>query len=187
MSLQPILLPEDQIPIWGQDYSKCEICTRASRLIWGEGNPNAQIMVILDNPGAREDKECVPFICGARQALQMGIRQAGIALDDIYVTYLLKCRPRRAYNKEEVYAFSKPFLLRQIELSQPRFLVCLGNVVVQVLLEDNNASVKQLRGRWHNVLGLPTMISYHPLATRRMPNLASIFAKDWLMLAKALK
>nr|WP_281533104.1 uracil-DNA glycosylase family protein [Anaerocolumna aminovalerica] len=72
---------------------------------------------------------------------------------DIYLTYLLKCRPLRQYNKEELRAFSKPFLIQQIKTIQPKFIVCLGDTVVQVMVDDKEAHVKNLRGSWHVVLG----------------------------------
>lgn len=67
----------------------------------GEGNPKAPIMVLIDNPGAREDKEGKEFICGTRQTLQAAAFLAKLELKDMYITYLLKCRPIRKYNKEE--------------------------------------------------------------------------------------
>jgi DNA polymerase len=118
--------------------------------------------------------------------LQTALHQATLAADDIYLTYLLKCRPLRRYNKEEVRAFSKPFLIRQIERMQPKFIVCLGDVVTQTMFNDKDACVKKLRGLWHVILGYPCMVSYHPLAVRRRPNLMHQFMEDWNMLAQQL-
>ncbi|OQB25623.1 MAG: Uracil DNA glycosylase superfamily protein [Firmicutes bacterium ADurb.Bin182] len=174
------------MPKEAEGYRKCEICTEKSRVIWGEGNPKAPVMIILDNPGAREDKDGNVYICGTRQTLQRSLNQANIAQDDIYVTYLLKCRPLRRYNKEEVRAFSKPFLIQQITSMQPKFIVCLGDTVVQVMFGDRNAHVKDLRGAWHEILERPCMVSYHPLAVRRRPNLMRRFIEDWYMLAQQL-
>lgn len=147
-------------------------------------NPKASIVVILDNPGAREDKEGKEYICGTRETLQSAIYNANLKLEDIYITYLLKCRPLRKYNKEQVREFSKPFLKKQIDLIQPEFLVCLGDTVVQSLFNDKDAHVKNLRGIWHNVLGYPTIVSYHPLAVRRRSNLLKYFQQDFTMLSK---
>lgn len=152
----------------------------------GEGNPTAPIFVILDNPGAREDKDGNEYVCPTRQTLQTALHQANLAADDIYLTYLLKCRPLRRYNKEEARAFGKPFLIRQIERAQPKFIVCLGDVVTQAMFNDRDACVKNLRGSWHTVLGYPCMVSYHPLAVRRRPNLMRQFMEDWNMLAQQL-
>ena len=180
----PIILPEDKLPIEANNYAQCEICTPKSRIIWGEGNPKAPIVVILDNPGAREDKEGKEYVCGTRKTLQTALYQANLSTDDIYVTYLLKCRPLSRYNKEEARSFSKPFLERQIKDIQPKLIVCLGDTVVQWMFDDSEAHVKSLRGNWHFLLGYPTVVSYHPLAVRRRPNLMKQFMQDWEMLAE---
>ena len=178
----PSIWPEDKAPPEAKIYKQCEVCTQGSRIIWGEGNPNALIIVVLDNPGAREDKEGTEFVCGTRQTLQRAIFDVGLDTEDIYMTYLLKCRPLRKYDKEGARAFSKPFLFEQIRSKDPKFLVCLGDTVVQSIFDDVGAHVKGLRGRWHDVLGYRTMISYHPLAIRRRPNLKQKFMADWQML-----
>jgi DNA polymerase len=183
---EPMIWPEDNLPQEAENYKQCEICTEKSRIIWGEGNPLAPVMVILDNPGAREDKEGNEYVCGTRQTLQRALSQANIAPDNIYATYLLKCRPLRQYNKEEVRAFSKPFLIQQITLMRPKFIVCLGDTVVQAMFDDRGTHVKDLRGAWHVVLGHPCIVSYHPLAVRRRPNLMRQFMEDWNMLAQRL-
>jgi uracil-DNA glycosylase family 4 len=180
----PVILPEDTAPPEAAGYAECEVCAKTSRVIWGEGNPDASIVVILDNPGAREDKEGREYVCGTRQTLQKAIFQANLDIADIYITYLLKCRPFRTYDKKRARAFSKPYLIRQIEALQPKFLVCLGDVVVQTMFDDENADVKSLRGLWHATMGYRTMVSYHPLAVRRRPNLTGLFILDWEMLAE---
>ena len=177
---------DDKLPEEAAFYKQCEICTQKSRVIWGEGNPKAAILIILDNPGAREDKDGNEYVCGTRQTLQAALYQADLSADDVYLTYLLKCRPLRKYNKDEVRAFSKPFLIRQINMMQPKFIVCLGDVVARTMFDDKDAHVKDLRGRWHVVLGYPCVVSYHPLAIRRRPNLMRQFVEDWNMLAKRL-
>ncbi|NLJ76292.1 MAG: uracil-DNA glycosylase [Peptococcaceae bacterium] len=180
----PVVWPEDRMPPEERDYVECEVCTVRSRVIWGEGNPSAPIVIILDNPGAREDKEGKEFVCGTRVTLQTSLHQVGLKMDDIYLTYLLKCRPLGRYDKDKARAFSKPFLERQIKTIQPQFIVCLGDTVVQNLFADQEAHVKDLRGKWHNLMGLPTIVSYHPLAVRRRPNLMKHFMEDWAMLAQ---
>lgn len=179
------LWPEEILPQEAADYLQCEICTQNSRIIWGEGNPAAPIIVILDNPGAREDKEGNEYLCPTRQVLQRTISNAGLSADNLYVTYLLKCRPLRKYNKERVRAFSKLFLLQQLQAKTPKCLVCLGDVVVQTMFEDSEAHVKNMRGVWHELLGYPCMISYHPLAVSRRPNLLKNFEDDWKMLSES--
>ncbi len=182
----PSVWQEDRLPEEAADYRACEICTDKSRLIWGEGNPGAPAAILLDNPGAREDKNGAAYVCGTRQTLQTALHRVGIAPEDVYVTYLLKCRPLRRYDKEAVRAFSRPFLERQIRTMQPKLLACLGDAVVQTMFGDPELHAKDLRGSWHALQGLPCMVSYHPLAVRRRPNLESRFLSDLSMLAKRL-
>ena len=184
---EPAIWPEDVCPEEAGRYRQCEVCARNARIVWGEGNPKASVFVVLDNPGAREDRDGNEYVCPTRQTLQAALRQARLSADDVYLTYLLKCRPLRRYDKEAARAFSKPFLIRQIERMRPKFLVCLGDVVVRALFGDEDACVKNLRGRWHAVLGIPCMVSYHPLAVRRRPNLAPLFLEDWAMLARRME
>jgi len=185
LDFTPIILPEDKLPqIEGEEYKKCEVYGQSPRIIWGEGNPKATIVVILDNPGAREDKEGKEFICGTRQTLQKAIFDAGINIDDVYITYLLKCRPLRRYDKIRAREFSKPFLIRQIKEINPDFIVCLGDTVVQSMFDNNEAHVKNLRGTWHIIMGYQTVVSYHPLAVRRRPNLMKSFMEDWEILSQ---
>jgi DNA polymerase len=186
MQFSPVILPEEPVP---QDYAGCETCDlqrKRNRLIWGEGNPDAPLYVILDNPGAREDKEGNPFICGARQILQGAAYDAGIKLDDLYFTYVLKCKPTLRYDREAVIQTCMPHLEKQLQQKNPRLAFCLGNNAVRWSFKDMELDVKSLRGVWHNVRGLPTAVSYHPLAIRRRPNLRNIFAQDWTMVAERL-
>lgn len=184
MEFTPIMWPEDKAPMEAIDYKQCEVCTPKSRIIWGEGNPKASIIVILDNPGTREDKDGKEYICGTRQTLQTAVYEANLIPNDIYVTYLLKCRPLVSYDKVKARAFSKPFLVQQIKTINPKYIICLGDTVVQSIFNEGEAHVKHLRGRWHHVMGYPTVVSYHPLAVRRRPNLMKLFFQDWEMLAK---
>lgn len=180
----PTIWPEETLPLEAASYGQCEVCTGKSRIIWGEGNPKAPIVIILDNPGARENKEGEEYVCGTRQTLQRAIYETHLKADDIYITYLLKCRPLRKYDKEKARLFSMPYLVRQIETIRPKFLVCLGDTVVQAMFNDSEAHVKNLRGSWHMLMGYPAIVSYHPLAVRRRPNLMNHFMQDLEMLAR---
>src|SRR5690625_3973647 len=84
------------------------------RLVWGEGNPNASLMLVLDNPGAREDRHGVPFVCGTRQTLQAAAHEAGLDLNALYVTYLVKCRALRAYDKPKARRIGLRYLQQQL-------------------------------------------------------------------------
>lgn len=183
-SFSPVIWPEEVTPTEVMSCRKCELHQQRSRVIWGEGNPKAPVIVILDNPGAREDKNGEPFICGTRQTLQWAAYEAGLKMEDLYITYILKCRPIRRYNKEDARNACTVHLLQQIQFQKPRLAFCLGNVAAQWFFESVDAEVKNLRGMWHTVRGIPTSVTYHPLAIRRRPNLYRGFLKDWEMLAQ---
>ncbi|MCM3040641.1 uracil-DNA glycosylase [Paenibacillus motobuensis] len=180
-----VILPEEQAPEGIEHCELCELSKQRNRVIWGEGNPSASVMMILDNPGAREDQQGNSFLCGTRETLQFGMREAGIDTNDVYVTYLLKCRPMRAYNKPEARVVCLPHLQMQLLQKQPLVIFGFGNVVAEAVFPDKeSASVKELRGSWYEFQGIPIGFTYHPLAVRRRPNLLKFFVEDLEALKK---
>ncbi len=180
----PTPLPEHPAPPSVLDCQRCELARQRTRVIWGEGHPGAPLYVLLDNPGAREDREGRAFVCGTRETLQEGLHAAGIPLTDVYVTYLLKCRPIRAYDKPAAREACSPNLQAQFDEGRPRLLLGLGNVVAQAVCRSDEAEVKQLRGTVHDIDGIRTVFSYHPLAVRRRPNLRRLFDEDLALAAR---
>ncbi|MFD0713210.1 uracil-DNA glycosylase [Paenibacillus sp. GCM10027626] len=184
----PRLLKEEPPPPFAVQCQKCELSNHRERVIWGEGNPSAKIFILLDNPGMREDAEGNPFVCGTRETLQRGILDAGMELDNVYISYLLKCRPKRAYNKPLARDACFSHFQHQLAEKNPRLLLGLGNTVVETLFPHSDADVKSLRGRWHIFEDIPVAFSYHPLAIRRRPVLHKYFIEDLKLLAQeALK
>ncbi|GKV70460.1 uracil-DNA glycosylase [Sporosarcina sp. NCCP-2716] len=183
----PEVWPEDPVPGCERDCRDCGLYTHGSRMVWGEGNPEAPVMVILDNPGAREDKEGQPMVCGTRQALQQAVYEAGLHKDQVYVTYILKRRPRRAYDKEETRHICMRHLNAQLELHKPKLLICFGNVAVQAFFHSPDADVKSMRGSFYDVDGWRTTVGYHPLAVRRRPNLYKLLLEDMQRVADELQ
>lgn len=186
----PKILPETPPPAAGQSCRQCELHQHGTRVVWGEGNPHSPLFVVLDNPGAREDKDGVPFLCGTRETMQKAAWEAGIKPGSIYVSYLLKCRPRKAYDKEKARASCIHYLWEQLKSAKPVLVMCLGNVVCQSFFQNPDARVKTLRGQVHSlskgnaVYNIVT--SYHPLAVRRRPALYKFFLQDWTLAASKL-
>ncbi|WP_156183187.1 uracil-DNA glycosylase [Mesobacillus campisalis] len=183
MSFCASLWPEEPTPGHLKDCNECGLDSHGSRMVWGEGNPEAPIIVLLDNPGAREDRENRPFVCGTRQTLQQAACEAGIKTEDLYVTYILKRRPVRAYDKEQTRQICMNHLKEQLQTRQPQLIVCLGNIAVQSFFQEPEFDVKSLRGKIHDVRGYQTVVAYHPLAVRRRPNLWPLFLEDWKLVA----
>jgi uracil-DNA glycosylase family 4 len=180
------ILPEDCVPNDAEGCSRCELAAQRKRIIWGEGQPGAPIMVLLDNPGAREDKTGASFVCGSRKTLQSLAQQSGINLDRLYITYVVKCRPLRSYNKRHARMTCIEYFYEQVKDHKPKVILCLGNVALQTLFDDDSAEVKKFRGQWHLWNGLPLAVSYHPLAIRRRPNLFPYAILDWEIVAKKI-
>ncbi len=180
----PRALPEDPTPDYLLACQECGLHEQGTRMVWGEGNPDAPIMIILDNPGAREDREGESFLCGTRQTLQEVANEAGLKIDDLYVTFILKRKPVRAYDKELVRQICMRHLEQQLKEKKPTLILCLGNVAVQSFFQNPEAEVKSLRGNWHDVRGVQTAVAYHPLAVRRRPNLRPLFLEDLKFVAE---
>ncbi len=173
------LWPEDRAPDSVMGCTRCELCQHKSRIIWGEGNPQGKVIIVLDNPGRREDKEGVPFVCGVRETIQSAAQIVGFNQNDLYVTFILKCRPKRAHNKETAQKTCISYLEQQLKNNRYVAAFCMGDVAVKSFFDDQEKCVKDERGSWHQIRGLPTYVSYHPFAVRRRPNLYNIFIKDW--------
>ncbi|WP_426455222.1 uracil-DNA glycosylase [Paenibacillus sp. S-38] len=180
-------MPEEEAPEEAKGCERCALAKQRTRVVWGEGHPHAPLFILLDNPGARETREGEAFLCGTRETLQEGLAAAGIGREEFYVSYLLKCRPLRAYDKEAARSACRPHLEQQLGASRPQLLLALGNVAVQGWFGDPEAEVKALRGRWHTVQGIPTAVGYHPLAVRRRPVLGRLLAEDLAMVAARLE
>ncbi|WP_077621100.1 uracil-DNA glycosylase [Bacillus sinesaloumensis] len=178
---------EDPTPEEHKNCQDCGLYKQGSRMIWGEGNPEAPIMVILDNPGAREDREGNPIVCGTRETLQQAVHEAGLDKEQFYVTYILKRQPKGSYEKEKTRKICMNHLQGQLEKQKPKLIICLGNVAVQSFFDNPELEVKGLRGNFYQVNGYQTTVAYHPLAARRRPNLYPLLLEDMLFLASELR
>jgi uracil-DNA glycosylase len=150
----------------------CELCPQlaASRtqIVFGVGNPDAELMFIGEAPGADEDRQGEPFVGRAGQLLTKIIETMGFARGDVYIANVLKSRPdmppgvsgNRPPTPQEM-EHCLPFLMEQIAIIQPRVLVALGATAVESLLGTRGA-MRDLRGKWHSFQETPLMITYHP-------------------------
>jgi uracil-DNA glycosylase family 4 len=139
-----------------------------TQVVFGVGNPNAELMFVGEAPGADEDAQGVPFVGRAGQLLTKIIEAMSFRRDDVYIANVLKCRPdmppgssgNRKPTPEEMKT-CLPWLERQIELIKPRVMVALGATALEGLLGATTA-VNKLRGRWLDFHGIPVMVTYHP-------------------------
>lgn len=141
-----------------------------TQLVFGVGNPDADLMLIGEAPGAEEDKQGEPFVGKAGQLLNKILKAIDLKREDVYIANILKHRPpnNRNPNPEERKR-SLPFLLRQIDLVEPKLILALGKVSAQTLL-DNNLSLTKMRGEFHEFRGKYELLAtYHPAALLRHP------------------
>lgn len=145
--------------------SKCEKCQLAAlrrNLVFGEGNPNADLMFVGEAPGADEDAQGRPFVGRSGQLLTKMIEALGLKREDVFIANILKCRPpeNRNPNLEEIELCS-PYLLKQIEIIKPKAIVALGKFAAQTLL-GTETPISKLRGNFHDYHGVKLMPTYHP-------------------------
>ena len=150
--------------------TRCPLYATAKNPVPGEGNPNADFMLVGEAPGATEDETGRPFVGQAGQLLEKILAAIRFSRDDVFIVNVLKHRPpgNRNPRPEEVSACS-PYLVRQIELIRPKVLVALGTFAAQTLLETK-LSIGKLRGQIHRYYGVPLIVTYHPAALLRNPS-----------------
>jgi uracil-DNA glycosylase len=149
--------------------TKCPLYATATNPVPGEGNPDADFMVVGEAPGATEDETGRPFVGRAGQLLTQILAAIGLSREDVFICNVLKHRPPGNRNPEpaEVIACS-PYLIRQIELIKPKVILALGTFSAQTLL-DTKISIGKLRGQIHQYHGVPVVVTYHPAALLRNP------------------
>ena len=168
------------------DCTRCRLHTGRTKLVFGVGNPNADIMFVGEGPGADEDAQGEPFVGRAGQLLNNMINAMGIRREDVYIANVVKCRPpgNRAPEKDEADTCS-PFLMQQIDVIKPKVIVALGATAAKNLLMMND-SMGALRGRWYDFRGTKLVVTYHPAYLLRDPRQKKETWKDLQMVMKFL-
>jgi DNA polymerase len=151
--------------------TRCRLAQGRHKVVFGSGNPDADLMLIGEAPGADEDRQGLPFVGAAGELLTRIIQAIEMRREDVYIANVLKCRPpgNRDPQPDEVAA-CRGYLERQIDLVQPKVIVALGRVAAQTLL-GNDSAIGKMRGQWYRVRGIPTLVTYHPAALLRTPAL----------------
>jgi len=168
------------------DCTRCRLHKGRTNLVFGVGNPDAELMFVGEGPGADEDAQGEPFVGRAGQLLNNMINAMGLRREDVYIANVVKCRPpgNRTPEKDECDICS-PFLLRQIEVIKPKVIVALGAVAAKNLLAVND-SMANLRGRWYDFRGARLAVTYHPAYLLRDPRQKKEAWKDLQMVMKYL-
>jgi uracil-DNA glycosylase len=160
------------------DCTRCKLHKGRHKIVFGDGNPTAELVFIGEGPGADEDLQGLPFVGRAGKLLTQMIEAMGLQRKDVYICNVVKCRPpeNRAPEPDEVTTCS-PYLLRQIDVIQPKVIVCLGAVAAKTLLETTRG-ISQFRGEWLQWRGRKLIATYHPAYLLRNPNAKGEVWKD---------
>ena len=152
------------------DCSKCRLRETRTKFVFGVGNPNADIVVIGEAPGADEDLKGKPFVGRAGQLLNKILEATGYKREEVYICNIVKNRPPANRNPmpDEVEA-CKPYLDKQLDLIKPKLVLLLGRVAAETLLKSKEP-MNKLRGKVHDYRGYKVMVTYHPAALLRNPN-----------------
>jgi len=171
-------------------YEGCTLKKRATQLCFADGNPQAEIMLVGEGPGEQEDLQGKPFVGRAGQLLDRMLGAIGLDRTKVYIANMVPWRPpgNRDPSPEEL-ALCAPFLIRQVELVAPKFLVTLGNVPTKALFQTTNG-ITRMRGQWrelqigrHRVRSLATL---HPAYLLRTPASKALAWHDMLSLRQAI-
>ena len=146
---------------------KCPLGQTRTKFVFGVGNPNADIVVIGEAPGAEEDARGEPFVGAAGQLLNKILAAIQLRREDVYIANILKSRPpgNRTPERFEVEQ-CMPYLLKQLDLIRPRFILVLGLTAANTLL-NRKAKMGELRGAVHDFHGIKVVVTYHPAALLR--------------------
>lgn len=150
---------------------RCRLYQTRTQGVFGVGDPQAQLMLIGEAPGAEEDRRGEPFVGRAGKLLDEMLRAIGLSREAVYITNVLKSRPpnNRDPQPDEVAA-CEPYLRRQLELVAPCVILALGRIAAQYLLKSTQ-SLGRLRGEWHSYgpRSTPLRVTYHPAYLLRSP------------------
>ena len=152
------------------DCQRCRLCEKRNTIVFGVGNPDAEIMFIGEGPGYEEDKQGEPFVGRAGQLLtQIITKGMQMQRSEVYIANVVKCRPPENRNPEpDEIAACEPFLAKQLALIRPKVIIALGKFAAQTLLKDTTP-ITRLRGKWQSYHGIKLMPTLHPAYLLRNP------------------
>jgi uracil-DNA glycosylase family 4 len=155
----------------GDDCRRCKLHTLGRKqIVFGVGNPGADLMFVGEAPGADEDQQGIPFVGRAGQLLTKIIEAIGLTRDDVYIANVIKCRPPQNRNPEQDEVDTcEPFLFRQIDTIKPKVIVALGTFAARTLLRTLDP-ISRLRGRVYDYRGAKLIPTFHPAYLLRNPS-----------------
>ena len=149
--------------------SRCPLCQQRNNIVFGAGNPQAQVVLVGEAPGREEDLQGYPFVGEAGQLLEKILVAMGLSREVVYICNVIKCRPpgNRDPKPDEISA-CEPFLKQQLAIIKPEIIITLGRFAAQTLLK-NTTPISRLRGQWYEYEGIALMPTFHPAYLLRNP------------------
>jgi uracil-DNA glycosylase family 4 len=160
------------------ECTRCRLHKQRNKIVFGVGNPRAELVFVGEGPGHDEDMQGLPFVGRAGKLLTQMIEAMGLAREDVYICNVVKCRPpeNRRPEDDEV-ATCSPYLYRQLEVIAPKAIVCLGGVAAQTLLKTKDP-ISRFRGNWFDFRNTKLLATYHPAYLLRNPSAKGEVWKD---------
>lgn len=162
-----------------KDCRKCVLSKSRTHVVFGEGNPNADIMFVGEAPGVHEDQQNRPFIGAAGKLLSESLGHIGLNREEVYIANVIKCRPpdNRNPQNEEIES-CMPYLWKQIHLINPRVICTLGNFAAQVLL-NKKVAITKIRGQHFQIENFFVFPMLHPAAALHQGGLRRLVQEDF--------
>jgi DNA polymerase len=152
------------------DCRRCKLSTKRTNIVFGEGNPDTDLMFIGEAPGKEEDLQARPFVGDAGMLLTRLIEKMRFRREDVYIANIVKCRPsmNREPEADEIET-CRGFLERQIEIIKPKVIMALGRIAALTLIGDPKLKITSIRGNFFDYKGIPLMPTFHPAYLIRNP------------------
>ena len=152
------------------DCQRCKLAPKRTNIVFGSGNPNAELVFVGEAPGYDEDQQGLPFVGRAGQLLTKIIESINLKREDVYICNVLKCRPPENRNPEpDEVAACNPFMKRQLASIKPKVVCCLGTFAAQTVLQTP-APISKLRGKFFDIDGMRVIATFHPAYLLRSPD-----------------
>ncbi|HXP81657.1 MAG TPA: uracil-DNA glycosylase [Verrucomicrobiae bacterium] len=160
------------------ECTRCRLHKQRNKIVFGAGNPRAELVFVGEGPGHDEDVQGLPFVGRAGKLLTQMIEAMGLTREQVYICNVVKCRPpeNRKPEDDEV-ATCSPYLYRQLDVIAPKAIVCLGGTAAQELLKTKD-SISRYRGTWFDFRNTKLLATYHPAYLLRNPNAKGEVWKD---------
>src|SRR6185436_9006564 len=152
------------------DCQRCKLAPKRTNIVFGSGNPDAELVFVGEAPGYDEDQQGLPFVGRAGQLLTKIIESINLKREDVYICNVLKCRPPENRNPEpDEVATCNPFLKKQLATIRPKIVCCLGTFAAQTVIQTAS-SISRLRGQFFDIDGMRVIATFHPAYLLRSPD-----------------